>query len=149
MTGSQTFPGLTRQILDEHQQIHFFLQQLARSMQGLEPAGSDPEVLRRLAAQIDGLRERLDEHFAVEEDGGLFRAMADLLPEARADVQTLSSEHGRVLEMLEMARIRAEYGPASEGHILRAELESFLAAIGDHERREEALLKRALEREVR
>lgn len=149
MTGSQTFPGLTRQILDEHQQIHFFLQQLARSMQGLEPAGADPEVMRRMSAQIDGLRERLDEHFAVEEEGGIFRALADLLPEARLDVQTLSSEHARVLEMLEMARIRAEYGPASEGHILRAELETFLAAMSDHERREEALLKRALEREVR
>ena len=118
-------------------------------MQGLEPAGPGPDVLRRIAAEIDGLRERLDEHFAVEEEGGLFRALADLLPEARSEVQALAGEHGRVLELLEMARIRAEYGPASEGHILRAELETFLAAIGDHERREEGLLQRALEREAR
>ena len=149
MTGSQTFPGLTRQVLDEHQQIHFFLQLLARSMQNLEPAGTDAEFLRRIAAQIEGLRERLDEHFAVEEEGGLFRALADLVPESRSEVQALASEHGHILEMLEMARIRAEYGPASEGHILRAELESFLATIGEHERREEALLQRALERETR
>lgn len=148
MTGSQTFPGLTRQILDEHQQIHFFLKQLARSMQGLEAAGTDPEILRRIAAQIEGLRERLVEHFEVEEEGGLFRALADLLPEARSEIQALGGDHARVLEMLEMARIRAQYSTAVEGHVLRAELETFLATMDTHEQREESLLRRALEHEA-
>jgi hemerythrin-like domain-containing protein len=148
MTESQTFPGLTRQVLEEHQQIHFFLKQLTRSMQGLEPAGADDEVLRRIAAQIEGLRERLLEHFGLEEEG-LFRALTDLLPEARGEVQALASDHGRVLEMLEMARIRAQYGPASEGHILRAELDTFLAALNQHEQREDALLTRGVERQAR
>jgi hypothetical protein len=51
--------------------------------------------------------------------------------------------------MLEMARIRAQYGPAAEGHVLRGELEAFLASLREHELREEALLTRALERQSR
>lgn len=147
MTGSQTFPALTRQTLEEHQQVHFYLDQLARGLSGLAVGTATTETLRRLAAQIDGLRERLVEHFGSEETGGLFRALTDLMPETRAQVQALAEQHGRALELLDMARVRAQYGETEEAQVLRADLESFIEFVRDHEKREEALLSRALERE--
>jgi hypothetical protein len=145
MTGSQTFPALTRQTLEEHQQIHFYLDQLERSLRGLALDPVAVETLRRLAAQIDGLRERLVEHFGVEESGGLFRALSDLMPETRDEIRVLSEQHVRALEALEMSRIRAHYGEPGEAGVLRADLESFVRILREHERREESLLIRALE----
>ncbi len=146
MTGSQTFPALTRRIVDEHQQIHFYLDQLRKSLEAL---GSRVEIetLRRLAAEIRGLKELLLEHFALEDDGGVFRAVVELLPESRSDVDRLFRDHERVLETLEMASVGAQHGQPSEAPVLRESLEGLLAALRDHEHREEALLARALERE--
>lgn len=148
MTGSQTFPTLTRRIVEEHHLIHFYLDQLEKAVEALGPQ-VEVETLRRLAAQIEGLRERLQEHFASEDDGGMFRAVVDLLPESRADVDRLSRDHQSVLENLEMSRVRAQYGRPSEAPVLRESLKAFLSLLRDHERREEALFTRALERESR
>jgi hemerythrin-like domain-containing protein len=147
MTGSQTFPALTQQTIEEHRQIHFYLDQLARSLKGLDGEEAGTETLRRIAAQIEGLRERLVEHFATEEEGGLFRGIVEQLPESRGAVRELASHHVRALEMLEMTRIRAQYGKREEAELLRTELDAFLRLIREHEEREEALLAEALERE--
>ena len=146
MTGQQTFPGLTRHALEEHQQVHFYLDQLERGLKGIESEPAEVETLRRLAAQIEGLEERLREHFEGE-SGGLFRAVQDILPDVRGELQRLSGQHAQLLEMLEMARTRAQWGEPSEAGVLKAELEAFLKAVREHERREEALLTRALERD--
>jgi hemerythrin-like domain-containing protein len=148
MTGSETFSSLTRQAIEQHQQIHFFLDQLARSLSGLEPSHADVGTIKRLAAQIEGLRERLQEHFESEEDGGLFRAVVENLPEAHAETQKLAQEHRSVLEMLDTARVRAEHGQVTDANLLRTDLEGFLETLRRHEHREEALFARALEREA-
>jgi hemerythrin-like domain-containing protein len=149
MTGSQTFPHLTRRILDEHQEIAFYLDQLERSLQGLGDAEGDLDSLRRIAAQIVGLRERLDEHFASEEEeGGLFVAIEAMLPEERNTLRVLLGHHQRVREMLELVRFRAQYGETRETPLLRDELTALLAGLREHERREEALLERVLQRIV-
>jgi len=147
MTGSQTFPTLTKRIVDEHEQIHFYLDRLEKSLEAL---GSHVEIetLRRLAAEIEGLIERLQEHFASEDEGGLFQAVLDLLPESRSDVGRLSRDHESVLETLQMARVRAQHGLPSEAPVLRESLQAFLTLLRDHERREESLFARALEREA-
>jgi len=146
MTSSQTFPTLTRRIIEEHHLIHFYLDQLEKSVDALGPQ-VEIETLRRLAAQIDGVRERLEEHFASEDAGGMFRALADLIPESRADVDRLSRDHESVMENLEMSRVRAQYGQPNEVPVLQESLRVFLSLLRDHERREEALFARALERE--
>lgn len=149
MTGSPTFQALTRESLERHQQIQFFLDQLERTLKALQVEGVAVETLRRVAAQIEGLLERLGEHFESEEKGGLFRAVLDVLPEAAGEIHQLSVQHARVVEMLEMARTRAQWGTSSEADVLRAELEAFLRKIRDHESREEALIARAIGRESR
>jgi hypothetical protein len=55
---AQTFQRITRQTIDEHRQIHFYLDQVTRTLAGIG-SGADVELLRRLTAQIEGLKERL------------------------------------------------------------------------------------------
>src|SRR5262245_41746620 len=148
MTGSQTFPALTRRIVDEHHLIHFYLDQLDKSVEAL---GSQVEVetLRRLAAQIEGLTERLREHFASAEEGGMLRAVVQFFSPSRPDLDRFTRDHQGVLEDLEMSRVRAQYGQPMEAPVLQESLKGFLTRLRDHERREEALFTRALEREAR
>jgi len=142
--GSQTYQRLSQQSLEEHQQIHFYLDQLTRAMQGLNDGVPDLEPIRRLAAQIESLRERIDEHFQLEENGGLFQAVLDVIPGAEPEVRRLTSQHQRIVQLLEMARIRARGSNLDELTLLRDELDRFLQAMRQHEREEEALLRRAL-----
>lgn len=144
---SPTSHELARDALDEHQQIHFFLDQIANTLQGLDATPGDVEPMRRLAAQIEGLKERLKEHHQLEERGGIFRVILDALPEARVEVSRLIRQHERMIEILEMARIHAQCAEASEAANLRVDLEGFMVMFREHEHAEEQLLKEAISRE--
>jgi len=149
MTGQPTFQQLSRRTIDDHQQIDFFLSQLVTTLDSLDEGSPDVEPLRRLAAQIDSLRERLEEHFNHEEHEGLFQAILDILPDAGPTIHRLASQHDRMVEVLQMARIHAERGEPCEIGELRADLKVFLDTMKDHERTEEALLDRAVREEIR
>ncbi len=144
MGGSQAFQDLTRQALDEHRQIHFYLDRIAQALGRLTDGLSDVEPMRRLAAQLQGLKERLEEHQLIEESGGLFQAILDVLPACRVEVDRLTNQHGRMIEILEMARIHAQRGDVSEADALRVDLEQFLEMFRRHERSEERLLAQAI-----
>ena len=149
MNGSPTFERLSRETLEEHRQIHFFLDQLNSALAALDTASTEVEPLRRLAAQIESLRERLDEHFESEEHGGLFQAILDALPDAVSEVHQLGAQHDRMVEVLEMARIHAQRGEPCEAGPLRTDLQNFLQMMRNHEQAEEDLVERALEEEMR
>jgi hypothetical protein len=149
MTEHPTFQRLTRRTVEEHQQIDFFLSQLITTLDALDEDSDEIEPLRRLAAQIDSLRERLEEHFEGEQHDGLFQAILDILPDAHPAIFRLSAQHDRMIEILQMARIHAERGEPCEIAALRVDLKTFLATMRGHERTEEALLERAIEEETR
>ena len=62
MSGTPSFQQLAQDALDEHHQVHFYLDQLSQTLTSLEDGISDIEPMRRLAAQIEGMKERLLEH---------------------------------------------------------------------------------------
>ena len=144
MTGSPTFQRLSRETLDEHKQIHFFLDQLKAALDALDVHSGDVEQLRRLAAQIESLREHLQEHFENEEKHGVYQAILDVMPEAGVDIHRFTTEHHRMIEILEMARIHAQRGEPCEIGPLNTDLDNFLEMMRRHERNEEALLSRAI-----
>jgi hemerythrin-like domain-containing protein len=144
MNGPQTFPKLSDQSLEEHGLIHFHLDQLERAVKDLAAGPVDPELLRTIAARIDSFKERLDEHFAAEEDGGLLQGVQDALPQAESDVRRIRTQHTRMSEALEGVRVIARRADPVEAPALKAELDKLLAMIRDHEREEDALVKRAL-----
>jgi len=147
MSGSQTFQRLTEETIEAHHQIHFYLDQMAQTLKGLREGLSDVEPMRRLAAQLQGFTERLVEHHQTEERDGLFHAILEALPSRRVEIDRLRHQHGKMLEILEMARIHAQRGESAEADGLRVDLEEFLERFRQHERDEEDLLRLALERD--
>jgi hypothetical protein len=145
MNGSPTFEGLTHEALEEHRQIHFYLDQIALALEAFTPELTTTEPMRRLAAQIAGLQERLDEHQQKEEQGGLFRAIVEVLPACRVEIDRLANQHERMTEILEMARLHAQGGRIEEAAALREDLLRFLDMFRKHEEQEERLLARAIE----
>jgi iron-sulfur cluster repair protein YtfE (RIC family) len=143
MTGPQTFSKLSSESLDEHGLIHFHLDQLERASEQLVVA-ADPEMVRTIAVRIDSFKERLDEHFATEENGGLLQGVQDALPQAESDVKRIRAEHGRMRDALERVRSIARRGEASDVSVLKTELARLIAMIREHEQEEDALVKRAL-----
>src|SRR5262245_9522637 len=104
MTGPQTFPKLSSESLEEHGHIHFHLDQLERAVEGLGAGTADPEMVRTIAVRIDSFKERLEEHFATEEDGGLLQGVQEALPQAESDVKRIRGQHIRMLEAIERVR---------------------------------------------
>jgi len=147
MSKSQAIQRKTRELLDEHRQIHFYLDQISTTLAGLDSVPADVEPMRRLAAQLEGLKERLVEHHQAEERGGIFQAIMEAAPERRIGITRLINQHDRMIEILEMARIHAQCGEPSEAGELRADMEGFLEMFREHERQEEALLDQMLARE--
>jgi hypothetical protein len=144
MSGSQTFERLSRQALDVHRQIHFYLDRISRSVEALRAGLTDVEPMRRLAAEIEGLRERLAEHIEAEESGGLFQSILDALPACRVEIDRLANQHGRMIEFLEMARLHAQRGEVADADALSVDFQEFLAMFREHEQAEERLLVEAL-----
>jgi len=144
MSGSQIFAKLSEQALEEHGLIHFHIDQLERALSDLDPANAQPETLRTVAVRIDSFKERLAEHFGTEEDGGLLQGILDALPQTESDIRRIRAQHVRLGESLEKARVIARRGDPVEAPILKEELDRFLAMVREHEREEEALVKRAL-----
>lgn len=147
MSGSQTFQSITRETLEEHRQIHFYLDQISLTLEGMRAGLSDVEPMRRLAAQIEGLKERLVDHHRAEEQDGLFQVILELLPDRRVEISRLINQHEKMIEILEMARIHAQCGEPSEADALRVDMESFLDTFREHEREEDQLLQKAIDRE--
>lgn len=146
MSGSQTFPKLTAEALEEHRQIHFHVDLLSRSLDSLGVSEVDADRMLDVAARIESLRERLEEHFRGEEDSGLYQGILDALPQAETDVMRLMGEHEKMLLDLEGARTIARGKNPADASLLRSELQRVIATLRDHEREEEALVQRALSR---
>ena len=144
MSGSQAFPKLGEQSLEEHGLIHFHLDQLERALKEFDPAEASEEALRTLAVRIDSFKERLDEHFGVEEEGGLLQGILEALPQAESDVRRIKTQHARVNEALDSARRLARSGDLVEAAALKDELNRVLTMMREHEREEDALVRRAL-----
>jgi hypothetical protein len=149
MTRQQTFQRITQQTIEEHRQIGFYLDQITITLDSLDGKAKDVEPMRRLAAEIEGLKERLVEHHQSEEQGGLFQAMLEVMPDCRVEISRLTKQHQKIIEILEMARIHALHGEPAESESLREDLKNFLEMFRKHEHDEEQLLKRAIERENR
>jgi methylphosphotriester-DNA--protein-cysteine methyltransferase len=144
MNESGIFERLTERSLEEHRQIHFFLDQMEKALREVRPGPAGLEPMRRVAAELEGLIERLREHFEREEEGGLFRALVDADEGSAPDVRRLRDQHARLIEILEMARIHAERGDTTDAVPLKEDVEGFLAVLRAHERAEETLFRRAL-----
>lgn len=140
--------AISRKSLEEHEQIHFFLDRLEAALGDLDPACGNADALQRLVAVIAGLQEQIAEHHQAEE-AVLFQAIVDRVPEAEDEVLALSEEHRKIMEILEMARIHARNSDTADVAHLQEDLTDYLGMIREHESREKELLQQAISRESR
>ena len=101
------------------------------------------EGLTREAIE-DHLRERLLEHHETEENDGLFQAILEVLPARRVELDRLTHQHEKMIEILEMARIHAQRGEIDKAEALREDMEQFLDMFRRHEEAEERLMTEAI-----
>ena len=123
-----------KQIVDQHRHIR----EIGRELDQAAEKGRSAEV----RTWLHRLEEALSAHFELEEDV-VFPALHGLAPSQGDALEGLVREHGELLVTLRHVRettSEAEQGDVSD------ELPALRARLGDHERREEALVKAAMSR---
>jgi hypothetical protein len=119
-----------RQIVDQHRH----LKPIRSELDDAVARGASADALTAL----DHFRAALDEHFALEE-GVFFPALHGLHRECELALRGLAREHEQLLADLARLRDRLVSGDIDRSKPL---LDAFGAAIGDHERREEAVVEK-------
>ena len=87
---------------------------------------------------------RLQEHARLEESGGLFEGILELMPHCKQQISRLVKQHNDLIDILEMACIHLRQGDATEAEALHDDLKSFLDSVRRHEQEEGKLLRRAI-----
>ena len=144
MNGSPTFPKLTERSAEEHGVIAFHLDQLGRALGEFDAGAASADALLDLALRIDSFKDRLEEHFRDEEDGGLLQAVVEALPQTESDLRRLKTEHKRLCGALDELRRVARSGEVAQAAAIKVELERVVEAIREHEREEDTLFRRAI-----
>ena len=85
------------------------------------------------------LRDTLDGHFALEEEGGYLSEVLSIAPHHGRAVARLASEHDRLRTRL--ALLVAEALMARSRESLRENVADFLARLAEHERRENEIVQ--------
>ena len=127
---------------DEHGAIRTSLIEAATALRELREATAHLDVC------VDELRGRLSEldrwvtdHFAFEENDGLFELIRRSLPERESEVDRLAGEHADMRATLERARVALDDTVSPElGSIIGA-LNHFTELLARHESVEENLMK--------
>lgn len=134
--------------LEEHARILPTLVGMSRSVRWLDPADPDPLVFDRVLTQVRELRSQLESHFDAEDRSRLHARLVALVPDADKTINRLGHEHRTTLRDLDDATSRALRCSPLHVERLRADLESVLAVLFDHEAVEDQLMARAFQVEV-
>lgn len=133
----------THTIVAEHRALRTLVDALRRETASV-PGGVEGAWLAAVAAQLAELRTRLEAHFAVEEQSGLFDHLAEVGSENGPAASRLRREHDALRERL--GRLCAEPEPASApAHTLAARVRTLLDDLEAHEERENELITRSLD----
>ena len=129
-----------RKTLAEHQALRALLDEIEKASADTRTAADE------VKPRLDTLREQLAAHFQGEEESGLFEQIMEVAPEQAHECQKLCDQHVGLLKQVD--ELRAAHAEAratpSWGHDVRA----LLAALADHESRENEILTRALDGSV-
>ena len=120
-----------RQISDQHRHMNELRRRCDEALSG----GNDGEVREALLRYCGAL----DAHFALEEDV-FFPALHGLRPEHTEELDTLSREHQVFAARLTALRRYAETGGDGDGAV--TSFHSFVEEMGQHEAREERLVRK-------
>jgi hypothetical protein len=134
-------------LLAEHRRLRSAVGALEARLASVPRSSSDGWA-SALAEELDGLSTALADHFVLEEARGLLVAIGEAGPSGPAAARRLQREHERLLR--EVDRLRAAVRRPGAGRTSRRawvhRSRAFLAALRDHEERENEGLFDAVER---
>ena len=131
----------------EHDTIYGMLTRISKAVARFEAKSTSDRRRRKTLAELAALRQKLERHFAREEDDGLFDVLADMMPDAAWALERLRIEHGEIRGHLDAIARTLEAG-VFDVERLTAEIEELVDLLYAHETMEEQLTSRALDWKV-
>lgn len=117
----------------QHQHLH----QLVKDLEGCDHVHMVP--------MLEELTTLVDDHFLREtRSGGLYEAIGATSEENKSEVERLMQEHVLISSACRGILARAHLGSEESEPVLLKELKDIMKCLGDHERRENAMVKRLL-----
>lgn len=136
MTVTTTIAHAHEELRDDHRRLHALVDRLR--------AAGD---LDALAAVLEELHAALTAHFGAEEKpGGLYDALGVCAPEFRAQLSELVDDHYRIAAAVRDMRDRARQDLGSPHDSLLGEAVRLAQFLGEHEKREQAMVDAAAAR---
>jgi len=136
MTVTTTVAHAHEELREDHRRLHALVDRLR--------AASDPDAL---VAVLEELHGALTAHFNAEEKpGGLYDALGVCVPEFRVQLSGLVDDHFRLAAALRDMRDRARQALGGVHVSLLGEAARLTQVLGEHEKREHAMVDAAMAR---
>ena len=136
MTVTTTVAHAHEELREDHRRLHALVDRL-RAARDLDA----------LAAVLEELHAALTAHFNAEEKpGGLYDALGVCVPEFRGQLSGLVDDHYRIAAALRDMRDRARQALGSPHDSLLGEAVRLAQFLGEHEKREHAMVDAAMAR---
>jgi malate synthase len=136
MTVTTTIAHAQEELREDHRRLHVLVDRLRAA-----------EDLDALATVLGELHTALTGHFNAEEKpGGLYDALGVCAPEFRDQLSELVDDHYRIASALRDMRDRARQDLGSPHDSLLGEAARLAQFLGEHEKREHAMVDAAMAR---
>lgn len=135
-------------ILDEHELLLDEIESLQRWWS--EAAELGKPKFGEMGGRVAQLRNRLAEHFELEESGGYMAAVVRMVPRLAPQAEHLRREHSRFLHDLDelTARLMGRGSPLTYWSEAQAVLDEILSRVQQHEHAEKEMLQSAFADDV-
>jgi hypothetical protein len=133
------------QAVAEHRELHAAVEGIRKTLAAHDEHDVDDKYVKLVLCEIRCLRDKLDQHFAQEEEGGYLEEAVGRLPQVAPQADTLQRQHGALLKLANLMLADAEAG-GDVAHVwrkLRTGYDAFAKRLHAHEAAENVLLQRA------
>jgi predicted nuclease with TOPRIM domain len=142
MNGDDSCHAYVEHLQHEHSRLNELLLHLAGEVDQLTAARQPRVALDRFAERLADLRQRLQSHFAEEEEGGCLEEAVSRCPSLTGNAAEIVGEHPRLDEMLQQLILQT-HAPAVLPADVQRDYRSFAEKLHAHETAESRLLQKA------
>lgn len=138
------------QVFEEHRAFRKALDALDLRLVGAAARGCSDVESAAIVEAVDDFRERLIEHFGLEEAKGYLQEIYAVAPRYAVPAERLLSEHAEVLLRMSAVaeRARASASAGAEWDRALTAFRAFAGRLREHEQAEDLLLQRALTEDI-
>jgi hypothetical protein len=133
------------QALAEHHELHRSVEEIISLLDNTAAANANGALAERAIYRIDSLAEKLQQHFAQEEEGGYLEEAIARLPSLAPQAAVLQRQHAEFTRVAAglLSDAKAATTPAACWAALQTGFKAFSKKLLAHEAAENSLLQRA------